>query len=74
LHGARVAPLLAASTDIAIAQSSAKSHNPDTAAFDKSLAQFQEQMKTMQAQMDQIRKTQRIASFRTARGQAGLAD
>lgn len=50
--------LFAASTDIAGAQSSAKSQNPDTAAFDKSLTQFQEQMKTMQAQMDQIRKTQ----------------
>jgi len=67
LHGTRVAPLLAASTDTN-AQSSAKSQNPDTAAFDKSLVRFREQMKTMQAQMDQIRKTQRIANFRTARG------
>ena len=44
--------------DTAIAQSSSKSQSPDTAAFDKNLAQFQEQMKVMQAQMDQIRKTQ----------------
>ncbi|MFX1767884.1 hypothetical protein PWP93_36005 [Paraburkholderia sp. A1RI-2L] len=50
--------LLAASKDAAAAQSSSKSQSPDTAAFDKKLAQFQEQTKTMQAQMDQIRKTQ----------------
>ncbi|WP_442861908.1 hypothetical protein [Burkholderia sp. WTPI3] len=31
---------------------------PNTAEFDKQLAQVQEQMKAMQAQMDQIRQTQ----------------
>ncbi|MCC8402982.1 hypothetical protein LJ655_13990 [Paraburkholderia sp. MMS20-SJTN17] len=50
--------LFAASTDLAGAHSTSRPQNPDTAAFDKGLAQFQEQMKTMQAQMEQIRKTQ----------------
>jgi glyceraldehyde-3-phosphate dehydrogenase/erythrose-4-phosphate dehydrogenase len=50
--------LLAASKDTTTAQSSSKSQSSDTAAFDKSLAQLQEQMKIMQTQMDQIRSTQ----------------
>ncbi|MBB5502418.1 hypothetical protein [Paraburkholderia sp. MM5384-R2] len=50
--------LLAASKDTATPQSASKTQSPDTAAFDKSLAQFREQMKTMQAQMNQIRQTQ----------------
>ncbi|SEJ41905.1 hypothetical protein [Paraburkholderia diazotrophica] len=50
--------LVAASKDTATAQSSSRSQSADTATFDKNLAQFQEQMKIMQAQMDQIRKTQ----------------
>lgn len=48
----------AAAKDGATTKSSSKSQAPNTAAFDKSLAQFQEQMTTMHAQMDQIRKTQ----------------
>ncbi|MEW5835061.1 MAG: hypothetical protein B7X39_19600 [Lysobacterales bacterium 14-68-21] len=36
----------------------APTQEPNTAAFDKQLAQVQEQMKVMQAQMDQIRQTQ----------------
>ncbi|ACC75362.1 hypothetical protein PPMP20_02785 [Paraburkholderia phymatum] len=51
-------PMLhAASKDPAASQSASKTQSPDTAGFDKNLARFQEQMKTMQAQMDQIRKT-----------------
>ena len=50
--------LYAASKDAATPQSTSKTQSPDTAAFDKNLAQFQEQMKTMQAQMSQIRQTQ----------------
>ncbi|SEJ83648.1 hypothetical protein [Paraburkholderia diazotrophica] len=49
--------LLAASKDTTRAQSSSKSQSPNTAAFDRNLVQTQEQMKIMQAQMDQIRKT-----------------
>ncbi|MFM0489683.1 hypothetical protein [Paraburkholderia graminis] len=48
----------AASKDTSAPQSSSKSQPPAAAEFDKNLAQVQEQMKTMQAQMDQIRKTQ----------------
>ncbi|MEX3970020.1 hypothetical protein [Paraburkholderia caribensis] len=52
-------PMLhAASKDATAAQSTSKAQSTDTAAFDKNLAQFQEQMKTMQAQMNQIRQTQ----------------
>jgi hypothetical protein len=50
--------LLAAPKDTAAAQSTSKPESPDTAAFDKNPAQFQEQMKIMQTQMDQIRNTQ----------------
>jgi len=48
----------AASKDTSAPQSSSKSQPPAAAEFDKNLAQVQEQMETMQAQMDQIRKTQ----------------
>jgi hypothetical protein len=48
----------AASKDTSAPQSSSKSQPPAAAEFDKNLAQVQEQMKTMQAQMDQIRKSQ----------------
>ncbi|MDR5799214.1 MULTISPECIES: hypothetical protein [Caballeronia] len=52
-------PMLhAASKDATAAQSTSKAQSTDTAAFDKNLAQFQEQMKTMQAQMNQIRQAQ----------------
>ncbi|SOE87603.1 hypothetical protein SAMN05446935_8251 [Burkholderia sp. YR290] len=52
-------PMLhAASKDAAAAQSASKAQSPDTAAFDKNLARFREQMATMQAQMNQIRQTQ----------------
>ncbi|MFM0514288.1 hypothetical protein [Paraburkholderia sp. RL17-373-BIF-A] len=50
--------LQAASKDTGAPQSSSKTQPPGAAEFDKNLAQLQEQMKTMQAQMDQIRKTQ----------------
>jgi hypothetical protein len=50
--------LHAASKDTAAAQSAPKSQSADTAAFDKNVAQFQEQIKTMHAQMDAIRQTQ----------------
>ncbi|WP_087660866.1 hypothetical protein, partial [Caballeronia terrestris] len=50
--------LQAASKDTGTPQSSSKTRPPGAAEFDKNLAQLQEQMKTMQAQMDQIRKTQ----------------
>ncbi|APR37412.1 hypothetical protein [Paraburkholderia sp. SOS3] len=50
--------LLAASKDATGSQGSSSQQSPDTAAFDKNLAQFQEQMKVMQAQMDKIRNTQ----------------
>ncbi|MFL9941904.1 hypothetical protein [Paraburkholderia graminis] len=48
----------AASKDTSAPQSSSKTQPPAAAEFDRNLAQVQEQMKTMQAQMDQIRKTQ----------------
>ncbi|MEI6001210.1 hypothetical protein H3V53_29770 [Paraburkholderia bengalensis] len=52
-------PMLhAASKDATAAQGTSKAQSTDMAAFDKNLAQFQEQMKTMQAQMNQIRQTQ----------------
>ncbi|MBB5428993.1 hypothetical protein OKW33_006152 [Paraburkholderia atlantica] len=58
LFGALTSPaLLAASKDTAAPQSASKSPNPDTAAFDKSLTQFNELMKTMESQMNQIRQT-----------------
>lgn len=50
--------LQAASKDTGATQSTSKTQPPGAAEFDKNLAQLQEQMKTMQAQMDQIRKTQ----------------
>ena len=56
---ALTAPVLqAASKDTAAPQSSSKTPPAGAAEFDRNLAQLQEQMKTMQAQMDQIRKTQ----------------
>ncbi|WP_038716074.1 hypothetical protein [Burkholderia sp. lig30] len=48
----------AAAKDGATTKSSSKSQAPNTAEFDKSLAQLREQMTTMHAQMDQIGKTQ----------------
>ncbi|RZF29175.1 hypothetical protein EVC45_13715 [Paraburkholderia sp. UYCP14C] len=50
--------LPAAARETAAPQSASKPRNPDTAAFDKSLAQFNEQMATMQSQMNEIRQTQ----------------
>jgi hypothetical protein len=50
--------LQAASKDTGTPQSSSKAPPAGAAEFDKNLAQLQEQMKTMQTQMDQIRKTQ----------------
>ncbi|MBB5461046.1 hypothetical protein [Paraburkholderia sp. Cpub6] len=50
--------LLAASTDSATPQGAATPQSPDTAAFDKSLAEFNELMRTMQSQMNEIRQTQ----------------
>ena len=50
--------LQAASKDTGAPQSSSKTPPAGAAEFDKNLTQLQEQMKTMQAQMDQIRKTQ----------------
>ncbi|BCZ81813.1 hypothetical protein PTKU64_54880 [Paraburkholderia terrae] len=50
--------LQAASKDTGAPQGGSKTQPPGAAEFDKNLAQLQEQMKTMQAQMDQIRKTQ----------------
>jgi hypothetical protein len=50
--------LQAASKDTAASQTSSKTQPPSAAEFDKNLAQLQEQMTTMQAQMEQIRKTQ----------------
>lgn len=48
----------AASKDTGAPQSSSKTQPPGAAEFDRNLAQLQEKIKTMQAQMDQIRKTQ----------------
>lgn len=50
--------LQAASKDTGAPQSSSKTPPAPAAEFDRNLGQLQEQMKTMQAQMDQIRKTQ----------------
>ena len=50
--------LQAASKDTDAPHSTSKTQPPGAVEFDKNLAQLQEQMKTMQAQMDQIRKTQ----------------
>jgi hypothetical protein len=50
--------LQAASKDTSAPQGSSKTQQPGAAEFDKNLTQLQEQMKAMQAQMDQIRKTQ----------------
>ena len=50
--------LQAASKDTTAPQSRSKTPPAGAAEFDRNLAQLQEQMKTMQAQMDQIRKTQ----------------
>ncbi|MFM0036225.1 hypothetical protein [Paraburkholderia strydomiana] len=50
--------LQAASKDTVASPSSSKTQPPSSAEFDKNLAQLQEQMKAMQAQMEQIRKTQ----------------
>jgi len=50
--------LQAASKDTGAPHSTSKTQPPGAVEFDKNLAQLQEQMKTMQAQMDQIRKTQ----------------
>ena len=56
---ALTSPLLqAASKDTGAPQSSSKPQAPSAVEFDRNLAQLQGQMKTMQAQMDQIRKTQ----------------
>lgn len=52
------ATLVAAPKDAAAATANPKSQSPDTTAFDKNLAQFQEQMKIMHEQMDRIGKTQ----------------
>ncbi|WP_242684423.1 hypothetical protein [Paraburkholderia hospita] len=54
---ALISPVLQAASKGA-PQSSSKPQPPGAAGFDKNLAQLQEQMRTMQAQMDQIRKTQ----------------
>lgn len=55
---ALTSPLLqAVPKDAGATQRTSKAQAPDTAAFDKNLAQFQEQMKVMQVQMDQIRQT-----------------
>ncbi|KVH78651.1 hypothetical protein WJ41_34565 [Burkholderia ubonensis] len=51
-------PLHAASKDSATTPSSSKTQSPNTDSFDKNLTQLQEQMSVMNAQMDQIRKTQ----------------
>lgn len=50
--------LQAASKDTGAPHNTSKTQPPGAVEFDKNLAQLQEQMKTMQAQMDQIRKTQ----------------
>ncbi|RQP27055.1 hypothetical protein [Burkholderia ubonensis] len=52
-------PLLHAASKASLTTpGSSNTQSPNTASFDKNLARFQEQMSVMNAQMDQIRKTQ----------------